>query len=566
MTAVDSYMSNLSELIQASTGMAVDYKIGKNLEQRLTGRFYTHERIGRSMAKDIARRLVIEYGRKLKIIDPFCGDGRLICWLIEELHNADKFPESGIDIVMWDCDEVAVKTAKSEVGAVLSKYSTTGKNTVLVDVVDSFSQIIARKEFYDICITNPPWETIKPDSRELSGLDEESRAAYVLMLKEKVFRLEKWYPYSKPTRKFSGWGANLARCGIEASLKTVIKGGLFGVVAPASIFGDQISAALRIWLFTTNSIEEVNYYSAGARLFEGVDQSAVYFVGVKEFCENTGWNKQRMTIVQHPDKLTAGKSQFLHLDYSYLEKNEFSIGFSSFPGLSEALPFLLSLPALGDYEGNGKVQIKLGRELDETRVSEKLCDAGRFKFLKGRQVSRYFYDDTNSIYLKSEVAVPASANLLRVVWRDVARQSSARRMIASIVPAGYVTGNSLNVLFLKVGNDSLIKAFVAILNSLVFEAQVRSMVSTNHLSVGAIRKIRVPKLSDELAVIRIAALVDEHLQNPSSLSAAKIELDVADWYGLPQSIYEQLLEQFELKVPEDVAEIKALIAVRREYV
>ncbi|MNC73576.1 hypothetical protein D3C75_1247970 [compost metagenome] len=92
------------------------------------------------------------------------------------------------------------------------------------------------------------------------------------------------------------------------------------------------------------------------------------------------------------------------------------------------------------------------------------------------------------------------------------------------------------------------------------------MVSTNHLSVGAMRKIRVPELSDESAVIKMAALVDEHLQNPSNLSAAKIELGVAEWYGLPQSIYKKLLEQFELKVPEEVAEIKALIDVRLEYV
>lgn len=61
--AIDSnnlYESNLTKLQAASRGVMVAYAGNKDLEQRLTGRFYTHERMGRSMASDIADRLTIK--------------------------------------------------------------------------------------------------------------------------------------------------------------------------------------------------------------------------------------------------------------------------------------------------------------------------------------------------------------------------------------------------------------------------------------------------------------------------------------------------------------------------
>jgi DNA-cytosine methyltransferase len=554
--------SNLARLLEVTSGIEVAFKIGKGLEQRLTGRFYTHERIGRAMAKDIAKRVKPIDGQIIKIIDPFCGDGRLVRWLIEELYAAGKLPNAGLSVVMWDCDKEAIKVAQDSVQLLFSKIPTSN-NKIEIRETDSFSETLFMERTFDICVTNPPWETIKPDSRELAELDDATKDSYIKLLKEKVFRLEKAYPHSKGTKKFSGWGANLARCGIEASIRLVKNDGHFGIVAPASIFGDQISAPLRAWLLTTNRIATIHHFSAEARLFDGVDQSAVYFVGDKGSASNQNeLNDSKIDIVKHPDKSSEDTPPSIALDLRYLESHDYSIGFGGSMGMALAMPYLINLPKLGDFETASNGLIKLGRELDETRIAKKLCQAGSYRFIKGRQVNRYSFNDSTSEFLSPEITPPVSANFLRIVWRDVARQSSVRRMIVTLLPAGYVTGNSLNVLTVKVGQEHLLKALLAVLNSTIFEAQVRASISTNHLSVGAIRKIRVPDLMNAIFFTEIGRLVEDHINTPTDQTAAFIDTAIARWYGLPDEIYTGLLDQLEMNAPDDVAAIRQILAAR----
>lgn len=59
--------------------------------------------------------------------------------------------------------------------------------------IDSFEHALKNQQSFDICVTNPPWETIKPDSRELAKLEQSTREVYVSLLKEKAFWLEEAY-------------------------------------------------------------------------------------------------------------------------------------------------------------------------------------------------------------------------------------------------------------------------------------------------------------------------------------------------------------------------------------
>jgi Alw26I/Eco31I/Esp3I family type II restriction m6 adenine DNA methyltransferase len=552
------FASNLNQLLEVTSGVETTYKIGKNLEQRLTGRFYTHPRIGRAMAIDIAGRLKLS--EELKIVDPFCGDGRLLCWLVEALHEQGKLPSRSLQVSAWDCDPLAVEVAKK---SLLKKIESLGISIANVDIqtIDSFEYALKNLESFDVCITNPPWETIKPDSREIAELDEETKAAYVSLLKEKVFRLEKAYPHSKPTRKFSGWGANLARCGIEASVRLTAPRGYFAIVAPATILGDQISAPLRSWLFSQNSVDAIHHYPAEARLFEGVDQSAVFFVGHrnKELQE-----KSTLEVIQHFEKEQDAQPPVLTLSMAYLEENHYAIGFGSSPEIARAMSYLNELPKLGDYENGAEGLFKLGRELDETGIASKLAETGTYRFAKGRQITRYSQVGGEAAFLKETITPPQFTDLHRLVWRDVARQTSARRVIATIVPPGVVTGNSLNVLTPKKASYEHLLAILGVFNSVIFEAQVRASISTNHLSVGAIRRIRVPDLSSELYIDRISKLVEMQMHKPSDSISARIDVEVAQWYGLSDDVYLDLLSMLEANSPNDVSEIKKTIALDRK--
>jgi DNA-cytosine methyltransferase len=548
------FTSNQNQLLEVALGAQTSYKIGKDLEQRITGRFYTHERIGRYMAKEIANNLTKT--KDLKIVDPFCGDARLLCWLLEELLESNKLPKEKLVVEAWDCDGDAIVNAKE-----LIKNATKDLKIPSIEIksqqTDSFELALKNVEKFDVCITNPPWEAIKPDSRELANLDEKSRSKYVNLLKEKVCWLEENYPHSKPTRKFSGWGTNLARCGIEASVKIVKSNGIFSIVAPGTIFGDQISAPIRSWLFTQNTVNTIHHYPASARLFDGVDQAAISFTGFKTIDEKH--LQGHLQVIQHFEEITDELPPVLDFPIKTLMESDYSIGFGSDPKISKAMTYLSTLPKLGDFE-NGKIALyKLGRELDETGIAQRLSKEGEVKFVKGRQITRYGLIDDEPVYLKQYISVPDSVKLPRLIWRDVARQTSARRVIATTIPPGIVTGNSLNVLTPKQDDPTLLYAMLGVFNSIVFEAQVRASISTNHLSVGAMRRIRVPDLSENEAVKKISKLVAKQLLRPSNKTAAQIEVEVARWYGLPDEVYSSLLYRLEEHSAEEVFEIKKIL-------
>ncbi|RNM05827.1 Alw26I/Eco31I/Esp3I family type II restriction adenine-specific DNA-methyltransferase [Dickeya undicola] len=552
------FSSNLNKLLDVTSGVKTTYKIGKNLEQRLTGRFYTPARIGKTMVSDVARR--IDMSEDLKIIDPFCGDGRLLCWLIEAMYEQGKIPSKTLLISAWDCDQTAVETARTLLSQTIISLGISVAN-IEIQTTDSFEHALKNLQSFDVCVTNPPWETIRPDSRELAELKQDAKDIYVSLLKEKVFLLDKAYPYSKPARKFSGWGANLARCGIEASVRLTAPGGLFAIVAPATILGDQVSAPLRTWLFSQNFVDAIHHYPAEARLFDGVDQSAVYFVGHRSDGQR---ERSVLEVIQHFEQEQGAQPPILRLSLSYLEENNYAIGFGGSPEIVRAMFYFADLPKLSDYEVGVDSLFKIGRELDETGIMSKLTGKGIYRFAKGRQITRYSQIAGDAVFLKGTIPTPQSSDFHRLVWRDVARQSSARRVIATIIPPNVVTGNSLNILVPKKMSYDLLLALLGIFNSVIFEAQVRASISTNHLSVGAIRRIKVPPLLSEMHVERVSQLVEKQLREPSESLSAQIDVEVARWYGLPDDVFLGLLTMLEKHSPGDVSEIKKIMVLDRK--
>ena len=85
-------------------------------DEKLLGKFYTDFDIAGSMMRLLSKSYVRDaFSSELRIIDPFCGDGRLIISLLSELQDSDKLSSNHLFISVWDIDANAVDKAKSDI-------------------------------------------------------------------------------------------------------------------------------------------------------------------------------------------------------------------------------------------------------------------------------------------------------------------------------------------------------------------------------------------------------------------------------------------------------------------
>lgn len=517
----------------------------KDLLRRATGRFYTHELIVRHLINAVLRADLPQGGDRLRAIDPFSGDGRLIRLLLETAQTEGRWRGCTWEIELWDCDAVALENA----GHSILEVGTRLDIDLHVKTVhgDTFARAPEYFGQFDVCVTNPPWDVLKPDRREIQTLDPKDAAEYISLLKKQDLALTSLYPHARPARKFSGWGTNLSRCGVEAALKLTAPSGVCGFVSPASLLADDMSDALRRWIFENHAITDVAHYTAEARLFEAVDQPCI-------------------TIVAEPGKTNGHPPQLTRYDRDRLpepvdidQKGWAVIAANGhvFPlrlqtGLLRIQPTLGSLPRYVSLESDRPDGLWAGRELDETGHQSYLSDTGEHLFLKGRMVSRFRIAEQPTMFVaESGPRIPTSCQYHRIAWRDVSRPSQKRRVQAALIPPGWVTGNSLSVAYFRDGDIKRLKALLGVMNSFVFEVQVRGRLSTAHVSLGAVRQVHIPSLTDACLIDRIAGLVDSCIAGGAE-EECRLEVAVARLYGFSREDFELVIGSFDKLSKEEI--------------
>ena len=526
---------------KASNEAALASRRVKDLDARITGRFYTHEVIGRHLAGAVARAVRIDGRRTIKVIDPFAGDGRLVRWMLEALAEKPGAKQARWEITLWDCDPLGLKEGRRSVSSAVKSLGLIA--SVRASVRDTFLKAPTEFGDYQICVTNPPWEVLKPDRRELEHLSEDAKQSHLARLEKQDAQLVSLYPLAAKHRKFSGWGTNLARCGVEASLRLTAEDGICGFVSPASLLADHLSENLRTWLLGSHALLDVAYYSAEARLFDGVDQQAVTIVarpGVPTTRPPRMWSfdqkrmRHRISLEAQDWERVRTRDRVLPLQFG--------------------LPLLpleslwADLPRFGELEGSASGQLWAGRELDETGHEKFLSEQGKYLFLKGRMVGRYaLVEEADRYVSKLGPKIPTSADHYRIAWRDVSRPNQSRRMQATIIPPGMVTGNSLNIAYFRDDAIDRLEALLIIMNSLVFEAQVRSRLATAHLSLSSVRHARMPFLTPDL-VKALSRLAKKCLRGDDDSQQAA-EVVVATAYGMSRAEFALIVDSF-VGVPE----------------
>ncbi len=502
-------------------------------QKKSKGQFYTHNLIGEKLILDLINHLEgFENKKNISIIDPFCGDGRLIKSFLKEVCKLDKFKKTQFELHCWDIDEESVEAAVEN----LKKAAVNYNLSVVIEgrVCDSFSHAEDNREQFDICITNPPWLIVKPSKKEKELLSQEEQIEYIQVLKDLDNLLNRYYPLSVPSKKFAGWGTNLARCGTELSLMLINKTGICGIVSPASLIGDQVSTKLRKWIFEEFSVKSISYFVAEAKLFGNVDQDVISITITNEK------NKKIPPILTHYNKnLIPATYNLANKQWEQIRNEGYIIPIQFGFQIIEMNDLFSKLKKMKDLELSN--DIWMGREIDETKIDTKLSNRGTYPFVKGKMINRYNFNINPDRYLDMSKfnKLPKSIDFERIIWRDVSRMSQKRRMIATIMPPNYAAGNSLHVLYSKEGNSKLLRALLAIMNSLIFEAQVRASSATNHVSLGVVRNIKIPRINEE-QINKLSQMVENIVENE-----VELEIYVALLYGLSYEQFLSMLTMFD---------------------
>lgn len=510
----------------------------KSLFERALGKFYTPELIAGRLATHLVDQIDYSQIESFSLVDPFCGDGRLIVAFLRQSMEREAGREVKWYISLWDYDPEAVREAQINLEGEIERLGIDAE----LDFALRDSFLVSEDNYgqYDCVVTNPPWDTLKPDSRELAVMSADDSLKYRAALKEYDRLLADVLPHSQPERKYAGWGTNLSRSGVELALKLTKPGGICGVVSPMTLLNDQISTRLRRWIFTETTPYHLDYYPGEAKLFNGVDQETISVCfrmqPTSRFTCTIAASDRNGSIVSQID-LETSQDVLRLVDYCLPVKHG-DVALQLFTKWRE-------LPKLEDLEGVNGEKIWVGRELDETGYTSFMASEGRYRFLKGRMISRYGIIEQPTQFVAEELKrVPDTASRFRIVWRDVSRRSQVRRVQAAIIPPGFVTGNSLNVLHLH--NDDLekLQMLLVVMNSIPFEFQVRSRLGTGHISASVVKKIHLPRLVHNPYLSRVPDFFKGlSLKEPNV--ERDLEIIVAKAYGLNRDEYEKLLNSFE---------------------
>ena len=503
------------------------FVLTKKEDEKTLGKFYTNPGVTNLLISAVFEVLMINKD-SISIIDPFCGDGRLIDIFLRIFHQKSVNAKCKLQIYIWDIDETAVQISKNKILNTITELNLNA--TIHSKVGDAFLLFKNFIEYFDICITNPPWSILKPQKITAVGKTEEVLQQYKINIETYTKIIAENLPKSQPKKKFGKWGTNLARAGVEVALNLIKTTGICGVVSPATLLNDQTSVDFRNWIFDKFKLNSVYYFPAEMKLFGTADISSIIAI----FTHGITGNPK---IRRFKDKISCYEErQIQNKDWEMIKNNQYCI----------PLQYDISLLSFADKENNLidldafciANGLKFTREIDETRINEKITNDGDIRFIKGYMINQFHFE-VEEKYISSTIKLPESVYKWKIVWRDVSRNTQARRIKATIIPPGFIAGNSLGVIYSEDNNQTILKFLLGIINSFTFEFLARQRLVSNHVPAGILRKIAVPQFAPNN---KLTMLVEQQLTGKDVTS--QIEVCVAKLYSISLDTLKKILSTY----------------------
>ncbi|MFN6535275.1 MAG: Eco57I restriction-modification methylase domain-containing protein [Nostoc sp. EkiNYC01] len=405
-----------------------------------------------------------------------------------------------------------------------------------------FDKVLERGGF-DAIITNPPWEIFKPQAKEFfaqhnelvtkNKMDikdfekEQNKLLQNPIIASAWLEYQSQYPYvsayyrsseqyknqiSVVNGKKAGTDINLYKLFTEQCFNLLRSGGECGIVIPSGIYTDLGTKQLREMLFSQTKVTGLFCLENRKEVFEGVHRS--FKIVVLTFVKGSITTEFPSAFMRHDvhelqmfpgdNSLKISVDMVRQLSPDSLSVMEFNNQVDI--RIAEKM---LKFPLLGE-KIETKWNLRLTREFDMTNDShlfKQQPGKGRLPLYEGKMIHqfthlytepRYWVDEQEGrkALLKrneSDNGQKVDYQSYRVGFRDVARNTDNRTMIAGIIPPNIFVGNTLIVSQQFTKQDELLFV-VSVLNSFACDFIIRQKV-TAHCNMFYVYQLPVPRLT-----------------------------------------------------------------------
>ena len=413
-----------------------------------------------------------------------------------------------------------------------------------------FDEILNHRGGFDAIITNPPWEKIKPDAKEffiehsdvvtkntmtIKEFEKEQakllknpevRAAWLGYLSRfphvsAWFRASPQFPnqIALVNGKKAGSDTNLYKLFLERCFALLRPAGRCGILLPTGFYTDLGAKQLREMLFSGAEIGTIFGLSNERFIFEGVDHRfRICLLTFKKGGQTSSFpaafrmdpreaiaaDKLERFLHSPAERVTIATDLVRRLSPGSLSLMEFKTELDI--AIAEKM---LRFPLLGE-KLEGTWNLVLTTEFHMTNDSNLFKTSpgpGRLPLVEGKMFHQFQYPIASPKYWLDEGdaraallgKTPDSRQPLpyehyRVAFRDVARNTDERTLIATVLPAGVYCPHTVSLEHPASGlTESERVLLVALFNSLVLDYLARPRVAA-HLSFFLVQALPVPRL------------------------------------------------------------------------
>lgn len=438
-----------------------------------------------------------------------------------------------------------------------------------------FDEIVNRRGGFDAIITNPPWESVEPSAKEFFSSDLISKNKTDIKDFEKelerqlrdqavkagwlayLSRFNHQREYFRKAPEFEnqipvidgrrqGKDINLYKLFVERCHRLLRDGGECGIVIPSGIYTDLGAKQLREMLFSSTDITGLFGFENRKQIFENVDSRFKFIVltfrkgGTTSEFPAAFMRHDVRELMRFPDEGS------LRVSLEFVRRlSPDSLSLSEFRNAADVAiaEKLIRFPLLGQ-DVPGAWRLELHREFnmtDDAYLFRKKPGRGMMPLYEGKMIHQYdaFYSEPRYFIAETDARKALLREVVdsgqeldyqhhRVGYRDVARNTDERTMIAAVFPRNVFAGHTLHLSSTLRTREMFY--VTAVLNSFVFDWLLRHKVSA-HCSIFYVYQMPVPRLREgdaifEELVIRAANLTC--VRGEFSDLAAEVGIDGED--------------------------------------